>query len=457
MNAGSIGPGSGAPVKVKFDRLIAYSTLQLPLAMAALPVVLNVSHFYGEILKLSLQIMGPIFIFARVVDAIQDPVIGLISDRFTRRGKRGRLAFVALMIPVLAAGFYMLFDPPDAWFGNQTRMALWLIAALLLVHLGYSGVSISYHSHGAELTDDYNERTKVTVGREVFGLLGMTLAVVLPTWLTFRLGDSDGYMTLGLLFLPILVLFSLPTLIGAGPSVHPPVIHAERNPFIAFFAPLKNRLFRRLLLVFVVNGAALGVAVTVMLFYVEHVLKGGKLQAGIILLVYFIAGAASVPLWLMLSKRTSKAAAWFVGMIMTALAMACAIFIGPGDFYWFLAISVITGLGIGADYGLPPSILADVINSTEGGDSRGKTGTYFGLWALATKLATAIGAAGSLPVAALLGFNPAKGLYGTTALIIAYIVLPVLIKIVAALLIWFIRIEAVRGSVRDELLGPRLA
>jgi hypothetical protein len=57
----------------------------------------------------------------------------------------------------------------------------------------------------------------------------------------------------------------------------------------------------------------------------------------------------------------------------------------------------------------------------------------------------------------MLGFNPAKGLYGTTALIIAYIVLPVMIKIGAALLIWFIRIEAVRGSVRDELLGHRLA
>ena len=102
-------------------------------------------------------------------------------------------------------------------------------------------------------------------------------------------------------------------------------------------------------------------------------------------------------------------------------------------------------------------VQADIINSPEGGDSKGKTGTYFGLWALATKLATAIGAAGSLPVAALLGFNPAKGLYGTTALIIAYIVLPVMIKIGAALLIWFIRIEAVRGSVRDELLGHRLA
>ena len=155
MNAGPTGHG-GVPVKIKFDRLVAYSTLQLPLAMAALPVVLNVSHFYGEILKLSLQVMGPIFIFARVVDAIQDPVIGLISDRFTRYGRRGRLAFVAMMVPFLIGGFYMLFDPPTALFGDQTMMAVWLIAALLLVHLGYSGVSISYHAHGAELTDDYN-------------------------------------------------------------------------------------------------------------------------------------------------------------------------------------------------------------------------------------------------------------------------------------------------------------
>jgi Na+/melibiose symporter-like transporter len=331
-------------------------------------------------------------------------------------------------------------------------MAIWLTLSLLLVHLGYSGVSISYHAHGAELTDDYNERTRVTVGREVFGLLGMTLAVVLPTWLTSQFDDDIlGYMALGLVFVPIVALFSAPTLLWAGPSVHPPVVHAERNVFIAFFAPLKNRLFRRLLLVFVVNGAALGVAVTVMLFYVEHVLAGDRHQAGKILLTYFVAGAASVPLWLLLSKRLSKSAAWFIGMVLTAAAMSTAFFVGAGDFYWFLAISVVTGLGLGADYGLPPSILADVINSAEGGDSRGKTGTYFGLWALATKLATAIGAAGSLPVAAMLGFNPAKGHYDTTALVVVYIVLPVLIKIVAALLIWYIRIEAERGAVRQEM------
>src|SRR5471032_2629274 len=301
--------GATGVAGMKFDRLVAYSTLQLPLAMAALPIVLNVSHFYGEILQVPLQLMGMIFICVRLFDDIQDPVIGLLSDRFTRHGPRGRLIFVALMAPILAAGFLMLFSPPDAWFNNPTMAAIWMVASLLMVHLGYSGVSISYHSHGAELSDDYNERTKVTVGREVFGLLGMTFAVVTPIALTSTFGEIPGYAVLGLVFIPIIIAFAAPTLLWSGPSVHPPVVHAERNVFIAFLSPLKNRLFRRLLLLFIVNGSALGVAVTVMLFYVEHVLMGTKLEAGIILLVYFVAGACSVPLWLLLSRRMTKTTA----------------------------------------------------------------------------------------------------------------------------------------------------
>jgi GPH family glycoside/pentoside/hexuronide:cation symporter len=486
VDAGSTRHGTAAPVKIKFDRLVAYSTLQLPLNMAALPVVLNVSHFYGEVLKLPLGIMGLIFIATRVIDAIQDPVIGLVSDRFTHRGPRGRLTFVAMMLPLMIGGFYMLFDPPDSLFTQPTMLALWLFAALFVVHLGYAGVSISYHAHGAELTNEYNERTRVTVGREIFGLLGMTLAVVLPTIFTAMYGEQTGYIYMGLAFLPIALLFALPTLTYSPSSVYPAVV--RENPethvryfrnwligltpmltrptawfersltlttLVPFFAPMKNRLFRRLLLVFIVNGAALGVAVSVMLFYVEHVLKGGKLQAGIILLVYFGAAAASVPLWLMLSRRLSKTAAWFVAMVVTVVAMSFGFLLGAGDFVWFLPIAIITGLGIGADYGLPPSILADVINSEEGKDTQGDTGAYFGLWALSTKLATAIGAAGSLPVAALLGFNPASGQYDTSALVFVYIAVPVFIKIVAGLLIWFIRIEAERGSVRDEFRAAR--
>ncbi|HEX2886288.1 MFS transporter [Vineibacter terrae] len=489
-------PTSARQVKIPFGRLVAYSTLQLPLAMAALPVVLNVPKFYGETLGLSLASLGLFLLVTRVIDALQDPVIGFVSDRMTVR-RNGRLLFVAAMLPLLIGGFAALFFPPVDALG-KTGLQIWLLVALVIVHLGYSGTSISYHAHGAELSDDYNERTRVTVGREVFGLTGMTLAVVLPAILTSTgfFGDTKhvaeearaailaakaagdhaatlaaqaqlkaaqhsaevrGYGVFGLLFIAIGVLAALPALLRSPPGVHGAVVRkARRSIFHDFTAPLKNRLFRRLLLVFVVNGSALGIAVSVMLFYVEHVLKGTKTDAGIVLLTYFIAGAASVPMWLLVSKRLSKASAWFVGMALTAIAMSVAVFFGPGHLWLFVIASAITGLGLGADYGLPPSILADIINAEEGADTKGETGAYFGLWALATKLATAVGAALSLPVAAWLGFDPGAGKYDTTALVIVYIVMPVAVKIIAALLIWYIRIEAERPAVR-HLLGGKPA
>jgi len=454
----SIPKASDTQDRLPFSRLIAYSSLQLPIAMAALPVVLNVTHYYGEILKLSLAVMGPILIISRVLDAIQDPVIGYVSDRLTHF-RHGRLILVAAMVPLLMAGFFMLFDPPamlhpgiDGISPHPVLLGVWLFFALVLVHLGYSGVSISYHALGAELTDDYNERTRVTVGREVFGLTGMMLAVVLPTLLTARFGEATGYQLLGIIFLPIALFAAIPTLFFSPRSVHGPIIAKPGVSIIgSFFAPLKNSLYRRLLMVFVVNGSALGIAVSVMLFYVEHVLGGGKYQAGMILLAYFTAGAASVPLWMYLSRRLSKATAWFVGIVLTMVAMSLAAFLGEGDIGWFIAISVVTGMGLGADYGLPPSILADVINSQEGKETRGATGAYFGVWALTTKLATAIGAAASLPILALLGFNPGRDEYNTHALVFVYIALPIFVKFIAAAMLWSVRIEAERPAVREIL------
>lgn len=448
--------------KLPFGRLVAYAALQLPLAMTALPVVLNVAHYYGEVLKLSLAIMGPVLMASRVIDAIQDPLIGLLSDRLTRY-RFGRMFLVAAALPLLMGGFFMMFDPPamfqpgsESYIEHPWLLAAWLFVSLLLVHLGYSGVSISYHAHGAELTDDYNERTKVTVAREVFGLSGMMVAVVLPTLLVSKFGEAAGHQWLGILFLPIALCFAIPTLFFSPPSVHGEV---KRAPGVSvmqqFLSPFANPLYRRLLAIFFVNGSAIAIAVSVMMFYAEHVLAATKLQVGMILLTYFLCGAASVPLWMFLSRRFGKATAWFVGIVLSMVAMAVAGMAGQGEIGWFIAATVFTGIAIGADYGLPPSILADVINAKEGKHGRGAAGTYFGMWALATKLATAAGAAASLPIVAWLGFNPSRGLYDQHALFVVYIVLPIVVKGIAGLMVWFMRIEPERPSVHEVLTGRR--
>ena len=78
MHAPKSGLGSTTSIRLRFDRLVAYSTNQLPLNMAALPVVLNVSHFYGEVLKVPLGIMGLIFITTRVIDPNTPPPCEMI-------------------------------------------------------------------------------------------------------------------------------------------------------------------------------------------------------------------------------------------------------------------------------------------------------------------------------------------------------------------------------------------
>ncbi|MGE0423916.1 MAG: MFS transporter [Reyranellaceae bacterium] len=489
-------PDSTTNVKLPFNRLVAYATLQLPLNMAALPVVLNVPKFYGDALGLSFTALGTYLLLTRVLDALQDPLLGFVSDRMTHR-PRGRLLFVLLAMPLLVGGIFMLFHPPSKEVLGTTGLTIWLLVALIVVHLGYSGVSISYHAHGADLTDDYNERTRVTVAREVFGLTGMTLAVVLPAilinpnihgeiadaWHAARaalataraaadgpaiataqaalhglrqLAEIKGYGTFGLLFIPIAIVCFLPTHLWSPNSVHPPVARKSRaSVFHDFLAPLKNPRFRRLLLVFVVNGSALGIAVSVMLFYVEYVLKGTTVQAGMVLLTYFVSAAVSVPLWMWLSRRTSKAVAWFAAMVLTVVSFGGAGLIGEGQMGLFIATAVLTGMALGADYGLPPSILADIIHAEEGADSKGETGAYFGLWALSTKLATAVGAGLSLPVAAVLGFDPGNQLFDTNALVVTYIMLPIAVKVLAGLLTWYVRIEAMRPSVREVVLHGR--
>jgi len=93
----------------------------------------------------------------------------------------------------------------------------------------------------------------------------MTLAVVLPTFLNLQAGDSDGYMTLGLLFLPSSCCSACRHFCGRA-SVHPPVIHAERNPSSPS-SPAQEPPVPRPAAVFVVNARRLGAPVTVMLFY----------------------------------------------------------------------------------------------------------------------------------------------------------------------------------------------
>ena len=410
--------------------LVAYGVLGFPLAMAALPIYVHVPKFYADTVGISLATIGTVLLAARALDALQDPLLGWWSDR-RRAAPGGRWLFVAAGAPLLALGMIGLFNPPA---GGAGALTAWLVANLVLVYTAYSLVTVSYQAYGAEIATGAAERTRVTAWREGFGLAGVLVAAALPEMLARQSGARAGFAQFALLFAPLILIATLGCVIGS-PKVAPRAPIAV--PMRSLWLPLRNAHFRWLLAAFMASGIAAAIPATLVLFYVEDVVRRPDLAA-LFLAAYFAAGAAGLPGWVWLSRRVGKANAWLCGMGLAIAAFAWAYFLGAGDVYAFGAICVFSGVALGADLALPASMLADVIDDDEVRGRARREGAYFGLWNLVTKLNLALAAGIALPLVEAYGYLAGRtnGPRELAALAGVYALVPCLLKTGAAAILW---------------------
>ena len=393
-------------------RILAYGVLGLPLAFAALPVYVHVPRFYAETAGMELALLGAILLGARLLDAGIDPWLGWLADRVSRPG------MVALALLPFAVGFVALLNPP------AEHAAPWLLGSLALTYLGFSAATVAYQAWGADIGTNSGLRTRLTAAREGFGLLGVVLAAALPAVLAADLGD--GIARLSWLLPPLLLIAAAATFSRVGAGRPQPVSGQPLLPSLR--RVLADRAFRRLLMVFVANGVAAALPATLFLFFVADVLHA-EAASGPLLALYFVAGAASLPLWVKLAARYGRVVAWLLAMCLSIAAFAGASLLGSGDVWPFAAICLASGLALGADLALPAAIAADL------GERQGQAGACFGVWNFVAKLNLALAAGLSLPLLAALGYAPGGG-SGLPALTFAYALLPLACKALAAALLW---------------------
>jgi Na+/melibiose symporter-like transporter len=198
--------------------------------------------------------------------------------------------------------------------------------------------------------------------------------------------------------------------------------------------PLRTPAFRRLLLIYLVNGVASAVPATLVLFFIRDRLQAPTFEP-LFLVSYFAAGALSMPLWVRAVSRFGLAPTWLAGMLLAVATFAWAALLGAGDVTAFVIVCVASGIALGADLALPGALLAGVIQRAGHGERL--EGGYFGWWNFATKLNLALAAGIALPVLSLFGYAPgAQDASALMALTIAYCLLPCALKLVAAGLLY---------------------
>ena len=393
-------------------RILAYGLLGLPLAFAALPIYVHVPRYYAEMAGMELALLGAILLGARLLDAGVDPWLGWLADRLPRRG------MLAVALLPFGIGFVALLTPP------REDAAGWLLGSLALTYLGFSAASVAYQAWGADIGADSGVRTRLTASREGFGLLGVILAAALPALIAADL--SEGIARLAWILPPLLLVAAIITFVrvGAGPQA----VVADTPLWTSLQRVFADLAFRRLLIVFVANGIAAALPATLFLFFVADVLQLESASGGLLAL-YFIAGAASLPVWVRLSAAYGRTSAWLAAMLLAILAFAGASLLGSGDLYLFALICIASGLALGADLALPAAIAADL------GERQGQAGACFGVWNFVAKLNLALAAGLALPLLGLLGYVPG-GSTGLSALTFTYALLPLFFKALAAALLW---------------------
>ena len=405
-------------MNVSKGELVRYSLFAAPLAMAALPIYVHVPKLYAE-LGLSLASLGVLLLVLRFADAFVDPLLGRWSDRLATRFSGTAIAAVALLVGMLG-----LLNPE----ASPVSLWVWLTASLVLVYFGFSLATIAYSAWGAELPPDSAARTRLTASREAVGLIGVLIAAALPSVLASQSAGNaaaSGLARFSWVFALVLVLA-----LAALWRLREAKLAVEHTGGVRNV--LKDRRFVALLAVFALNGIASAIPATLLLFFIDDVLRAKDWEP-LFLVSYFLAGALAMPLWVMLAARLGKVAAWGIGMVMAVLAFFWAASFGAGDRVAFLVVCIASGIALGADLALPPALLADAI---EKNNAREHTGSYFGIWTFATKANLALAAGLALPIVSAFGYRSGEPASNVTALTLAYTVLPCVLKLAALALLW---------------------
>lgn len=426
-------PGVSAPPRLPLPTLLAYAAPAIPLALLGIPLTVYLPAFWAGDMGLSLAVVGLVLTAVRLIDVLTDPLVGRWSDRLVSRFGR-RKPFIAAALPVAGLGIAGLFFPPAG------AGAAWLFAFSALLAIGWTLLSLPYQAWGAELSDDYAGRARITTWREGGTILGIVLSAALPAVLGLTSAGATlallAALTLGLA-LPLVVL-----MLVAVPE--PPHRAAEGGSLTAALRmAAANAPFRRLLIAWLVNGIANGLPAALFLLLCAHLLQAPA-AAGPLLLAYFLAGIAGLPLWQRAATRWGKHRAWCIAMLASCAAFAFVPLLGPGAVVPFAVICLASGLGLGADLALPPAIQADVVDLDELTSGEQRAGLFFAAWTMAQKAGQALAVGIAFPLLDLAGFRTEGDNTATAlaALVALYCLLPIALKLVAVALMWRFPLDA---------------
>jgi GPH family glycoside/pentoside/hexuronide:cation symporter len=357
-------------------------------------------------------------------------------------------------IPLLSISMLMTWIPPGTLSGGA--LVAWVGLSLFGFYTAYTMYSVPHQALGSELSTDHHDRSRIFGVYNASFMIGMMFSF---GGMQYVMNSTDQRQAAARLVIPVALVMIAILLI-------PPTRVRERleyqgrgaaSSFQALRDVLRNRHAQRLLFVQFVQMLGTGVVGILSPYLVQYVLKRPDL-VGPLPALFVIFNLASIPVWVLLSRRFGKRQVWRCAMVGCGFAFGAMTFAGEGDVWLIALLLPLAGFALGCGGTVGPSILADVIDGDELETGERKEGAYNAAWGFAFKSSNALMILVASLVLQAIGFQPnveqsdfaklaIRGLYG---------LMPLSMFLLAALVLRGFRLDEVEHTrIRAELDARR--
>ena len=329
---------------------------------------------------------GLVVFLPKAWDVLLNPVAGRISDRSTNPAGRRR-PFLIRAGSLLAVAFVLLFAGPTSPTGLATT---WVVVLFLACATAYAFFQVPYVAMPAEMTDDYDERTRLMTWRVAILALAILVSGGLSPLIRDALGPEWGYRGVGLFVGGLILVGTVGAWWGTRDTVMSQAATAGGSLREQLRVCASSPHFRTLLAVFVLQALATG-SMLAGVDYVARVLLGGG-AAATVLFVCFVAPALVVtPLWQRVGEARGKRVGYLWGSVLLATGAVATLFtVRMGLAAAALSVAVV-GVGYAACQMFPLAMLPDVAAADTAVTGETRAGTYTGVWTAGETLGLALG------------------------------------------------------------------
>ena len=422
---------------MQMRRKIGYALGDMGISISYFAVGFFFLYYLTDIVGMDPFYAGLAFFVGKLWDGINDPLMGILSDRTRSRLGRKRVYILAGALPFAMSFILLWMIPIDA---SQWIKFILATASLTLYATAYTVVVVPYMALVPVMTNDYDERTQITGLRAIMSTFGTILGGGAAMLLSSFADQVLGLRTITVAF----GLFTMLSLLIASRSVRDVKDSASTQVAIMEFsiprylAVVKERNVYILLLLKFLGAIATGSLSAALPYFAEHILGDpGKSTTG--LAIYVTVSAIVLPVWSKLSKRFDKRRLLLIGNCVSALVLVLiGSYAQEGNVLMYYLGCVLLGLAMSSYLLIPYSLVPDLVDLYQHKTGERHESVFFGLWITVHQLG--ISFAGLLLGAALdiFGYRGDVAVQADSALLavrLAFGIIPGLFFVLAALVL----------------------